>query len=143
MIVDGKAIMKRFLLAFFMILPLVGSIYAQTTYEIAPESIAAPVRCYFDAAGKNNLKAMRACFLDGAVIIDVSRKIEGIEVISRWARNEVFGGHYTILQIVMEEKNALKLLIRFAPQGHSQGFKAHYTFEFKDGKISKMDLQYA
>lgn len=43
-IVDGETIMKRFLLAFFMILPLVGSIFAKTTYEIAPEYIAAPAR---------------------------------------------------------------------------------------------------
>ena len=86
---------------------------------------------------------MRPCFQDGAVIIDVSRKIEDIEAISHWAQNEVNSGHYTILQIVTKEKNALKLLIRFAPQGHSHGFKAHYTFEFKDGKISKVNLRYA
>ena len=135
--------MKKVFLAFSLILLTVYVATAQTKYEISPESIAAPARCYFDAAGKSDLNTLRGCFRDDAVIIDVSRKIAGIEAISHWAQNEVFGGRYEILQIVSQEKDALKLLIRFAPQGYSQGFKAHYTFEFSDGKIVKMDLQYA
>ncbi len=135
--------MKKVSFAFLLTLIGIGVVCAQTTYEISPESIATPARCYFDAAGKSDLKPLRACFHKDAVIIDVSRKIAGIEAISRWAQDEVFGGRYTILQIVSEEKNTLKLLIKFAPQGYSQGFKAHYTFEFSDGKIIRMDLQYA
>lgn len=135
--------MKKGSFAFLLILMGIGVVCAQTTYEISSESIAAPARCYFDAAGKSDLNALRSCFQDEAVIIDVSRKIDGIEAISQWAQDEVFGGHYTILQIVSAEKNSLKLLIRFAPQGYNQGFKAHYTFEFNDGKIIRMDLQYA
>jgi hypothetical protein len=135
--------MKKECFAFLLIALVAVAVYAQTTYEIEPESIAAPARCYFDAAGKSDLKALRACFKNDAVIIDVSRTIAGIDAISRWAEAEVFGGRYTILQIVLQEKNTLKLLIRFAPQSYSQGFKAHYTFEFSDGMITKMDLQYA
>ena len=138
--------MKKGSLAFFLILLMAYAVYAQTTYKIAPESISAPARCYFDAAGKSDLKALRERFQDDAVIIDVSRKIAGIEAISHWAGDEVFGGRYTVLKIVSREKNALKLLITFAPPGYgegSPGFKAHYSFEFSDGKISKMDLQYA
>ncbi len=52
-------------------------------------------------------------------------------------------GFLLILMGIGDEKNSLKLLISFAPQGYNQGFKAHYTFEFSDGKIIKMDLQYA
>ena len=135
--------MKKGCLAFLLVSLAAHAAYAQTMYEIAPSSIPAPARCYFDAAGSSDLNALRACFINDAVIIDVSRTIAGIEAISRWAQAEVFGGSYTILQIVSQEKNALKLLIRFAPQGYSQGFKAHYTFGFSDGKITKMDLQYA
>ena len=76
----------------------------------------------------------------------MSRRIDGIDAIADWARAEVFGGRYTVHKIVFQQKDALKLLISFAPpcfaEG-SQGFKAHYRFEFKDGKIFKMDLQYA
>ena len=135
--------MKRHMITLLVVLLAARVVCAQTTYEIDPESIAAPARCYFDAAGKSDLKALRACFKNDAVIIDVSRTIAGIDAISRWAEAEVFGGRYTILQIVSQEKNMLKLLIRFAPQSYSQGFKAHYTFEFSDGMITKMDLQYA
>lgn len=135
--------MKKGYLSFLLISVAMVAAWAQTTYEIDPESITTPARCYFDAAGNSDLKALRACFQDTAVIIDVSRTFAGIDAISRWAQAEVFGGRYTVLQIVSQAKNALKLLIRFAPQGYSQGFKAHYTFEFSDGKIIKMDLQYA
>lgn len=135
--------MKKVCLAYLLISLVTVAVFAQTTYEIAPQSITPPARCYFDAAGESDLAALRACFKNDAVIIDVSRKIAGIEAISLWAQAEVFGGRYTILQMVSQEKNTLKLLIRFTPQGYSQGFKAHYTFEFSDGKIIKMDLQYA
>ena len=138
--------MKTGSLAVLLILLVATAVYAQTKYEISPETIAGPARCYFDAAGKSDMSALRACFKDDAVIIDVSRKIAGIEAIGRWARDEVFGGRYTVLKIVSREKDTLKLLITFAPPGYgegSQGFKAHYSFEFSDGKILKMDLQYA
>ena len=138
--------MKKVFLAILLIVLLAYAAPAQTKYEIAPESIAAPARCYFDATGKSDLESLRGCFQDDAVIIDVRRKIAGIEAISNWAQAEVFGGRYTVLQIVSQEKDALKLLISFAPPGYgegSQGFKAHYSFAFSDGKIIKMDLQYA
>ena len=138
--------MKKVSLAFLLILLLAYAVYAQTTYKVDPKSIAAPAKCYFDAAGKSDLSALRACFQDDAVIIDVNRKIAGIDSISHWAQDEVFGGRYTVLKIVSQKKDALKLLITFAPPGYgegSQGFKAHYSFEFSNGKISKMDLQYA
>ena len=135
--------MKKAIFAFLLVLLVAWVATAETKYEIAPESIAAPAKCYFDAAGKSDLNALQGCFRDDAVIIDVSRKIAGIKAISRWAQNEVFGGRYEVLQIVSRDADTLKLLIRFAPQGYSQGFKAHYSFEFRDGKIAKMDLQYA
>ena len=138
--------MKKGFIAFLLILVTGLAIHAQTAYEIEPESIDAPALCYFDAAGRSDLNALRACFQEDAIIIDVSRKIAGIDAISDWARSEVFGGRYTVRQIVSRGKRNLKLLISFVPPGYgegSQGFKAHYSFEFRDGKISKMDLQYA
>ena len=46
--------MKKGGLAFLLISLVALAVYAQTTYEIAPDSIPAPARCYFDAAGKNH-----------------------------------------------------------------------------------------
>lgn len=138
--------MKKGCFAFLIVLLVTHFALSQTKYEIPPESIAEPARCYFDAVAKSDLGALHGCFQDEAVIIDVNRKIVGIEMISHWAQDEVFGGRYEVLQIVSQEKDALKLLIRFVPPGFgegSQGFKAHYSFEFSDGKIVKMDLQYA
>ncbi len=100
-------------------------------------------RCYFDAVAKKEANALAACFQPDAFIIDVSRKISGVQAIRRWAENEVMGGNYEILDIVAQSKSNLKLLIRFTPPGWKTGFKAHYTFAFKDEKIVNMDLQYA
>ena len=138
--------MKKFSSAVLIVLLITQVALAQTRYEIPPESITPAARCYFEAAGNSDLKSLQSCFHKNAAIIDVSRKIAGIDAISDGTWAEVFGGRYTVHQIVFQQKDALKLLISFAPPGFaegSQGFKAHYHFEFKDGKIFKMDLQYA
>jgi hypothetical protein len=108
--------------------------------------IPEPAQCYFSAVAESDLEALAQCFQPDAEIIDVNRKIAGIEAIRQWAENEVMGGRYEILSIVSQSQERMKLLIKFVPPGYgesSSGFKAHYTFDFKEGKIFRMDLQYA
>ena len=108
--------------------------------------IPEPAQCYFSAVAESDLDALLQCFQPDAVIFDVSRKISGIEAIRTWAENEVIGGRYEILSIVSQLQDRIKLLIKFVPPGFGEsasGFKAHYTFDFKQGKIVRMDLQYA
>ena len=114
---------------------------------VSAQDLPEPAQCYFAAVAASDLHALTQCFQADAVIIDVSRKISGIEAIRSWAENEVMGGRYEVLAIVSQTQNQIKLLIKFVPPGLwgklSKGFEAHYTFDFKQGKIISMDLQYA
>jgi hypothetical protein len=108
--------------------------------------IPEPTICYFSAVAESDLDALSQCFQPDAVIFDVSRKISGIEAIRTWAENEVIGGRYEILSIVSQSEDRIIFLIKFVPPGFGEsasGFKAHYTFDFIQGKIVRMDLQYA
>ena len=125
---------------------LSGMFFSQTGAAFSIKDVPEPAQCYFNAVAKSDLEALAQCFQPDAVIIDVSRKISGIEAIRTWADNEVMGGRYEVLSSVSQTPDRIKLLIRFVPPGYgssASGFKAHYTFDFKDGKIVRMDLQYA
>jgi hypothetical protein len=125
----------KLLVVVLTVLSMVAS--AQAT-ELTP--VAA---CYFAAVEKQNLKSLTACFTSNAVILDVHRKIEGPSAIRTWAKNEVMGGKYQILETTTTKKG-ISVLLRFAPPGTSgNGFKARYEIKITDGKISFMNLQYA
>ena len=117
---------------------------AESVHSSDDLTIPEQAQCYFSAAAASDSAALAKCFQQKAVIIDVSREISGLDQILIWAEREVFGGRYEVLDIVSKPEKGIKLLIRFIPPGYSgDGFKAHYTFEFEDGKISRMNLQYA
>ncbi len=112
----------------------------------SPREVPEPAQCYFAAVAASDLQGLTQCFQPAAVIVDVNRKISGIDAIRTWAEDEVMGGRYETLSIVSQAQDRIKLLIRFVPPGFgesSSGFKAHYTFDFTGGKIIRMDLQYA
>ncbi len=98
--------------------------------------------CYFDTIATKNLEKFAACFETNAVILDVTREIRGRDAIQTWAKNEVIGGKYSILE-VKEIKDGASILLRFAPNGVGDGFRARYIVTWKNNKIIKMDLQYA
>jgi hypothetical protein len=141
--------MKHDFLGSLCFLPLffVAVVFPMVATSLSAQDIPEPAQCYFAAVAASDLNALTNCFQPDAVIIDVSRKISGIDAIRTWAQNEVMGGRYEVLSIVSQTQDEIKLLIRFAPPGLwgklSKGFKAHYTFAFKQGKIIRMDLQYA
>ena len=139
--------MKNAVFAFLTFIGLTVSVLADTEANLAAKAIPTEAKCYFDAVAQKDVQVLGNCFLADAVIIDVNREISGIDAIRSWAEAEVFGGRYEILEIVTQKPDHVKLLIRFVPPGwggsSSQGFRAHYTFEFSRGKITRMDLQYA
>nr|WP_275983984.1 nuclear transport factor 2 family protein [Paenibacillus hamazuiensis] len=96
---------------------------------------------YVEAVNSNDLDALVESFAENAVIVDVSRHITGQTAIREWAKNEVMGGKLEVLEST-PAAHGVKLLVHWAPRG-SDGWKAYYTFEFKDGKIVHADLQYA
>ena len=137
---------------FHCAVPFLFGLIAALFFPLSAEDLSAldippATQCYFSAVAASDLNDLSKCFEDDAVIIDVNRKISGLQAIHTWADNEVMGGRYEILSVVSRSQDKTKLLIIFVPPGLggklSNGFKAHYTFEFKHGKIIRMDLQYA
>ncbi len=128
---------KWLILVSLVVLIVVGSSIQAQSFKL-PFAVA----CYFDMVAAKDLEKFSACFDVNAVIIDVSREIKGREAIRVWAKNEVIGGKYTILE-VKEIKDGASILLRFAPNGVGDGFRARYVVTWKNNKIVKMDLQYA
>jgi hypothetical protein len=141
--------MKLYFLRLLSFLPflIIAGLFLTVANGLSAQDIPESAQCYFTAVAASDLSGLEQCFQPDAVIIDVNRKISGIEAILTWAENEVIGGRYEILSIESQGQDQIKLLIKFVPPGLwgklSKGFRAHYTFDFKQGKIIRMDLQYA
>jgi hypothetical protein len=107
------------------------------------QAAAAPpeVSCYVDAVNESNLERLVACFAPEAVVIDVTRRFEGVEAIRGWAEREVIGGRVDVISVEPQE-GRYRCLVSWAPGG-SGGFRAWYTFTVRDRRITGMDLQYA
>lgn len=113
---------------------------ADTSNKAAIER-PAPADCYVDAVNAKNLDALVACFAPDAVIIDVSRRITGVDAIRTWANNEVIGGSLRVIEST-PTPNGVRLLVHWAPRG-STGWQAYYTFDYQNGQLTQADLQYA
>ncbi len=111
------------------------------TSNTAANTIPAPASCYVNAVNAKNLDALIACFASDAVIIDVNRKIAGANAIRTWANNEVIGGSLKVIEST-PTPNGTRLLVHWAPTG-STGWRAYYTFDYRNGQITQADLQYA
>jgi ketosteroid isomerase-like protein len=115
---------------------------ASATPATTGQSVLDPaVSCYVEAVTARNLEGLVNCFASDGVVVDVTRQIKGQEAIRTWAHNEVIGGKLEVLEN-QPGPGRNKLLVRWSPAG-SQGWKAWYSFEFKEGKLTSADLQYA
>lgn len=99
------------------------------------------VMCYVDAVNAEDLDALVGCFAPDGLIVDVSREISGSDAIRTWADREVIGGTLEVLEVEATDVGQ-RLLVHWAPAG-SDGWRAYYTFEVRDGLIVSADLQYA
>lgn len=98
-------------------------------------------QAYVDAVAAKDLDALVEAFHSDARLIDVDRTFTGHDAIRGWARDEVIGGTLTVLKNT-PKSNGTTLLVRFAPGG-TGGFEADYEFDVRDGRIARLDLQYA
>ncbi|MFE9251208.1 nuclear transport factor 2 family protein [Streptomyces sp. NPDC007088] len=98
-------------------------------------------QAYVDAVAREDLDALVRAFRPDARLIDVDRTFNGRDEIRDWARDEVIGGRLTVLKNT-PTRDGTTLLVRFAPGGRG-GFKAHYAFDVRDGRIARLNLQYA
>lgn len=98
-------------------------------------------QAYVDAVADKDLDALVDAFHADARLVDVEREFTGRDEIRDWARDEVIGGRLTVLKNT-PKSNGTTLLVRFAPGG-TGGFEATYEFDVRDGRIARLDLQYA
>ncbi|WP_399895490.1 nuclear transport factor 2 family protein [Streptomyces sp. BBFR51] len=98
-------------------------------------------QAYVDAVADEDLDALVDAFHPDARLVDVDRTFDGRDEIRDWARDEVIGGRLTVLKNTPKD-DGTTLLVRFAPGG-TGGFEANYTFDVHDGRIARLDLQYA
>ncbi|MFJ5776457.1 nuclear transport factor 2 family protein [Streptomyces sp. NPDC093094] len=96
---------------------------------------------YVDAVAAEDLDALVDAFHPNAELDDVGREFSGHDEIREWADNEVIGGELTVLKNT-PKSDGTTLLVRFSPGG-SGGFEANYVFTSRDGRIAKLELQYA
>ncbi|MBC9729162.1 nuclear transport factor 2 family protein [Streptomyces sp. TRM68367] len=98
-------------------------------------------QAYVDAVAAKDLDALVDAFHSDAQLVDVGREFTGHDEIRDWARDEVIGGRLTVLKNT-PKSNGTTLLVRFAPGG-TGGFEANYEFDVRDGRIARLNLQYA
>jgi hypothetical protein len=98
-------------------------------------------QAYVDAVAEEDLDALVDAFHSDARLVDVGREFTGHDEIRDWARDEVIGGRLTVLKNT-PKSNGTTLLVRFAPGG-TGGFEANYEFDVRDGRIARLNLQYA
>ena len=118
------------------------ALLASTAFAQTQPTLPAAAQCYFTSVEKKDLNAFAACFAPNAFIIDVSRRIAGVPAIRTWANNEVMAGKYTLLEVTPTDKG-VSILLRFAPSGVGEGFRARYDIDIANGRIVSMNLQYA
>ncbi|GAA3561513.1 hypothetical protein GCM10022419_047670 [Nonomuraea rosea] len=105
-------------------------------------AVTAAARAYVDAVNARDLDALVTAFAPDAEIMDVSRSIRGHDAIREWADREVIGGTLRVVSTPESRPDGQKLLVHWAPEG-SDGWRAHYDFTVGNGRIVKLDLQYA
>ncbi|MZD08644.1 hypothetical protein GTW43_26715 [Streptomyces sp. SID5785] len=111
------------------------------TAEAADRAVDPAAQAYVDAVAHEDLDALVRAFHPDAQLIDVERTFSGRDEIRDWARDEVIGGRLTVLKNT-PTRGGTTLLVRFAPGGHG-GFEANYAFDVRDGRIARLNLQYA
>ncbi|MEV3859838.1 nuclear transport factor 2 family protein [Streptomyces sp. NPDC050095] len=107
----------------------------------ADTAVDPAAQAYVDAVAAEDLDALVDAFHADAQLIDVGRKFNGRDEIRAWADDEVIGGRLTVLKNT-PKSNGTTLLVRFAPGG-TGGFEANYEFDVRDGRIARLNLQYA
>jgi len=104
------------------------------------QTLPTAIDCYRVATNSQDIDAYMACFADDALMIDVSREFRGREKICAWALREVIphGDSFGHRKILEGDDGYAKTEVKWL------SWVVHYSYWWdKDGKITKMSLQYA
>lgn len=108
--------------------------------QVLAEELPRAVVCYQSATNARDIDAYIGCFVDDALMIDVSREVEGQDAIRTWALREVVphGDTFAHRRILEETPGYAKTEVNWL------AWVVHYAYWWNDdGKITKMSLQYA
>ena len=96
-----------------------------------------------DAVKAESVEMLDECFVADPALRVVSRNFEGREDIGQFARSEVFGGTYELVNLLKADENEVLVHLRFTPRGWSHPEPdALYRFQMEGSRIRNMDLQY-
>lgn len=119
----------------------VGVDVAGRDCDLRSSDAAAPALRYVEAVNDGDLGGLVGAFAQDGTVRDVSRNIEGHDAIREWADTEVMGGSLRVLGCTPAE-GGVRLLVHWAPSG-AEGWRAQYTFETAEDRITLAHLQYA
>lgn len=117
----------------------VGETPSQDVYADLP----AAVQLYFDGIRSGMDGMLGEAFTDSPSLRVVSRSFDGRAGILRFAKDEVYGGEYELIEVLESRPDYVSVHLRFKPRGWGRPEPdAVYEFYLKDGLIQRMDLQY-
>jgi hypothetical protein len=123
---------------------LAALVFAQPDAPASAAELKLPpeIDCYVAGVKSEDLERVLGCFAEGAVVIDVTRRFEGIEAIRGWAGRELIGGRVTIISVEPQNPNLYRCLVTWSAGGTS-AFRAWYIFEVEGGRILSLQFEYA
>ncbi|MDA4848438.1 YybH family protein [Hoeflea poritis] len=119
---------------------ILGAALFAASSAFANDPLPTAIDCYQTATNSKDINAYMACFAEDAVMIDVGRTFEGQDAIRTWALREVIkgGDSFRHREILEAGDGYAKTEVNWAT------WVVHYFYWWdKDGKITKMSLQYA
>ena len=97
--------------------------------------LSAPVRCFFDAAAKNDSQMLAACFKASVSVNIAGMRFNGPGEVVAFAERDIWGGKYKV-EKVFRRGDFETVHCLFWPQGWSSPEPPiEYQFRFEDGKI--------
>ena len=94
------------------------------------------VRCFFDAAARNDRQAIKACFTDDVSVNIAGMQFKGSEEVADFAERDIWGGKYKVEKTFIRGKSEIVHCL-FWPEGWSAPEPPiEYEFQIREGKIA-------
>jgi hypothetical protein len=99
------------------------------------EDLSPPVRCFFDAAARNDSEALITCFSDEVTVNIAGMQFKGPEETAAFAERNIWGGKYKVEKVFKQQDKEIVHCL-FWPKGWpSPEPPIEYQFQVKDAKI--------
>jgi hypothetical protein len=89
------------LVLLFMVFPAFASAdsFDDFSKDSQLDDLSSPVRCFFDAAAKNDHKALVACFSDEVSVNIAGMRFQGPEEVAAFVQRDIWGGKYKVEKV--------------------------------------------